>query len=287
MSLLPEVYCHPITKDLACEMVLVKAGTFIMGYEEGNIYFGEKPEHWVRLTQNYYIGKYPVTQAVWSAIMDGHNPSYFKGQNRPVEWVSWLDIVKGGEDEAVPEAFLKRLNQNYSIKNDLLTNFRFRLPTEAEWEYAAKDGHKRSLQKVEPRLKSADIYTSYAGGDKLKQLGWYDHNSHGETKEVGQKQPNTLGIYDMNGNIDEWVHDWYDGDYYQHCRNEDIVNNPTGPSSGQNRVIRGGAWDDSAENCRVSDRFCRLPTDRFFNVGFRLVLAPSSAEATSPPPGME
>ncbi len=284
---LPNHYNHPIAENLYYEMVLVKKGLFIMGSGEGSTGFGEKPEHWVRLTQSYYIGKYPVTQAVWSAIMDGHNPSYFKGQNRPVEKVSWLDIVEGGQDEAVPEAFLKRLNQNYSIKNDLLTNFRFRLPTEAEWEYAAKGGHKRSLQKVESRLKSVDIYTSYGGGDKLKQLGWYNHNSHSETKEIGQKQPNELGIYDMSGNVYEWVHDWYGSDYYQHCRNEDIVNNPKGPSSGRSRVLRGGAWFSYAGGCRVSNRFSWHPTDRIDGVGFRLVLAPSSAEATNSPSGME
>ena len=143
----------------------------------------------------------------------GENPSYFKGENRPVEGVSWDDT----------QAFLKRLNDQLNLSGDSV----YRLPTEAEWEYAARAGN---------RLK-------YAGSMDLEMVGWFLENSSIQTHEVGLKAPNEWGLYDMSGNVREWCQDWYGGSkYYQECKKKGRVKNPTGPKSGDNRVLRGGSW---------------------------------------------
>jgi len=257
-------------------MVLVESGTFIMGNEEG--YSFEKPEHLVKITTPIYIGMYPVTQAVWKAVMGAdHNPSRFVGDQRPVEQVSWHDIVEGGQDEGVPEAFLYRLNENFASK---IPGYQFRLPTEAEWEYAAKGGHKTvlSAEQVQSFLTTnqptaADLYMTYARSDQLKEVGWYDKNSHKETKPVGKLKPNELGLYDMSGNVWEWCQDWYDGDFYEKCKKQGIVKDPVNDEGGQYRVARGGSWILGAGHCRVSDRINWYPTARGGSIGFRLVLA--------------
>ncbi len=218
------------------EMVYVEGGTFTMGAtaEQGEDAFdNEKPAHKVTL-DDYAIGKFEVTQALWTAVM-GNNPSRFKGDNRPTECVSWDDC----------QTFVKKLNG--------LTGKKFRLPTEAEWEYAARGGKKSKGYK-------------YSGSNNIDEVAWYYSNSGSQTHPVGTKKPNELGIYDMNGNVLEWCNDWY-GDY-----SPTAANNPVGPSSGSYRVRRGGGWGDYAWYCRVSIRYWNYPGNRGIGIGFRLVL---------------
>ena len=229
-----------LAADFGIEMVFVEGGTFQMGAtsEQGSDAYGdEKPVHSVTLS-DFYIGKYEVTQAQWKAVM-GKNPSHFTGKdNRPVENVSWEDMHK----------FIKKLNQ--------LTGKRYRLPTEAEWEYAARGGKKSQGYK-------------YAGGNSIDKVAWYRDNSGDKTHPVGKKQPNELGLYDMSGNVYEWCQDWY-GDYSSSAQT-----NPTGPSRGSHRVLRGGSWFNSlARFCWVAHRSLNRPSNRNNNNGFRLVLLP-------------
>jgi formylglycine-generating enzyme required for sulfatase activity len=219
------------------EMVFVEGGTFTMGCtsEQGDAcHDNEKPAHHVTLS-SFQIGKYEVTQAQWLAVM-GNNPSHFNGcDNCPVENVSWNDV----------QDFIGKLNQ--------LTGKNYRLPTEAEWEFAARGGNKSKGSK-------------YAGGTDIGSVAWYSSNSSSKTHAVGQKQANELGIYDMSGNVWEWCEDWH-GDYSSSAQT-----NPKGPQNGSYRVLRGGSWYISAEICRVSFRGDVSPDDRGFNLGFRLVL---------------
>ena len=218
-------------------MVYVSGGTFTMGgtSEQGSDAESiEKPTHSVTLS-SYYICKYEVTQALWRAVM-GSNPSYFKGDNLPVERVSWNDC----------QTFINRLN-SYTGRN-------FRLPTEAEWEFAARGGNYSRHYK-------------YSGSNYIGDVAWYDDNSSNRTHPVGTKQPNELGLYDMSGNVYEWCSDWY-GSYSSYSQS-----NPTGPNSGSDRVDRGGSWGGSARYCRSSYRGNLTPGYRFSNLGLRLVLS--------------
>ena len=220
------------------DMVFVKGGTFTMGAtaEQGSdANSDEKPTHSVTVS-DFYIGKYEVTQAQWRAVM-GSNPSKSTGDNNPVEQVSWIDI----------QAFIKKLNTQ--------TGKRFRLPTEAEWEYAARGGSKSKGYK-------------YCGSNNIDDVAWYTSNSSSKTHPVGQKTPNELGIYDMSGNVYEWCQDWF-GSY-----SSSPQTNPTGPSSGSFRVLRGGGWCNFAGRCRVSHRNNYVPDRGNYNYGFRLVLEP-------------
>ena len=227
----------PVKNGISIEMVKVEAGTFMMGAtsEMKNPNSDEKPVHKVTLTHDYYMGKYEVTQALWQAVM-GSNPSNFKGDNLPVEKVSWNDC----------QEFISKLNS--------LTGRKFRLPTEAEWEYAARGGKKsRSYQ--------------YSGSSNISDVAWYYRNSDIKPHTVGTKQANELGIYDMSGNVWEWCSDWY-GSYSSSSQT-----NPTGADSGSNRVYRGGSWDDYAGYCRSSCRYSITPVIRFDGFGLRLVLS--------------
>lgn len=217
-------------------MVPVEGGTFTMGAtsEQGSDAFdNEKPAHQVTLS-DYYIGQTEVTQALWKAVM-GSNPSdsNSKGDNLPVEQVSWDDC----------QVFIQNLNQ--------LTGKQFRLPTEAEWEYAARGGRKSRGYK-------------YAGGNNIDLVAWCGDNSGNRTHTVATKQANELGVYDMSGNVEEWCSDWYDG--YQSSSQSD----PQGPSSGSSRVNRGGSCYGDARDCRVSRHSGDTIVNRHYDLGLRL-----------------
>ena len=217
------------------EMVAVKGGSFMMGSNDGND--DEKPVHRVTVS-DFYMGKTEVTQALWKAVM-GNNPSYYKGDNLPVEQVSWDDA----------QEFIKELNR--------LTKKKYRLPTEAEWEFAAGGGSTNR--------------TKWAGTDVESSVGnyaWYYSNSGYQTHDVATKLPNSLGLYDMSGNVWEWCNDWY-GDYSANDQE-----NPIGPSSGSYRVVRGGSWDYVLSDCRVAGRYGIRPVGRNDDLGFRLSLVP-------------
>ena len=226
-------------KGVRFVMVPVQGGTFTMGAtaEQGSdAYYWEKPAHKVTLS-SYYIGQTEVTQELWTAVM-GSNPSRFKGKgsNLPVEQVSWNDC----------QEFIKKLNA--------ATGKRFRLPTEAEWEYAARGGSMSKGYK-------------YSGGNDIGSVAWYNGNSDSKTHSVATKSPNELGIYDMSGNVWEWCQDWY-GSY-----GSGAETNPTGATSGSYRVIRGGSWSYGARCCRSSSRSNFEPSNSSILLGFRLALS--------------
>lgn len=241
-------------------MVYVPGGTFTMGAtseQESDAWILEKPTHQVTLS-SFCIGQTEVTQELWQAVM-GTNPSKFKGSKLPVECVSWDDC----------QDFIRKLNNQ--------TGQNFRLPTEAEWEYAARGG------------KSGG--TKYAGSYNLDDVAWYAGNSGSQTHDVATKRANSLGIYDMSGNVWEWCQDWYS------AYSSSSQTNPQGPSTGSDRVLRGGGWPGSdfdtnlwrpstgsqrvrrggrwsfsANTCRVSYRRCNGPGSRFSSLGLRLAL---------------
>ena len=218
------------------EMIFVAGGTFTMGctYEQGSdCATDEKPSHEVQLT-GFAIAKYEVTQALWKQVM-GNNPSRFKGDSLPVENVTWDDV----------QMFLQRLNAK--------TGKNYRLPTEAEWEYAARGGQ-QSRQ------------TQFAGGFDLETVAWCSTNSGNTTHNVGGRQPNELGLYDMSGNVWEWCSDYY-GTYPA-----DKQTNPTGAKKGSARVLRGGCYAAIGRQCRVSGRKSLYQGGKDFMTGFRLAM---------------
>ncbi len=228
--------------DVSFEMVHVAGGTFTMGAtsEQGSdAYSDEEPAHSVSLS-SYYIGQTEVTQALWKAVM-GNNPSYYEGDNLPVECVSWNDC----------QEFIRKLNAK--------TGQTFRLPTEAEWEYAARGGNKSCGYK-------------YSGGNNLGEVAWYGINSGSKTHVVGTKRANELGIYDMSGNVFEWCQDWYGG------YSSSSQTNPQGSANGDYRVFRGGGhgfgWQLDESYCRVSNRDDHTPDHHDNSTGFRIVLVP-------------
>ena len=226
-----------VVGNVSFKMVYVEGGTFTMGAtaEQGSDALSdEKPAHSVTLS-GYYIGQTEVTQALWKAVM-GSNPSNRKGDDLPVERVSWEDC----------QEFVRKLNR--------LTDKTFRLPTEAEWEYAARGGSKSRGYK-------------YSGSDNIGSVAWYEDNSGSRTHAVATKSPNELGLYDMSGNVWEWCQDWY-GDYSSSAQT-----NPSGPGSGSGRVNRGGGWGSVARHCRVSFRNYFTPSGRCRDLGLRLVLS--------------
>lgn len=215
-------------------MIKVAGGTFTMGANVGDSEAeSDETRHQVTLS-DYYIGETEVTQALWKAVM-GSNPSNFKGDNLPVEMVSWNDC----------QEFISKLNAK--------TGATFSLPTEAEWEYAARGGSKSRGYK-------------YSGSNSIDAVAWYTDNSGSKTHAVKTKQANELGIYDMSGNVWEWCSDWY-GSYGSSSQT-----NPTGALSGSSRVNRGDSWFNSARTCRVSFRNFSTPDDSNSNLGLRLAL---------------
>ena len=230
--------CNSFTVNgVTFNMVRVEGGTFTMGAtaeQMGDAKPAEKPAHEVTLS-SFYIGETEVTQELWQAVL-GTNPSYFTGDlQRPVERVTWNDC----------QTFITQLNA--------LTGKQFRLPTEAEWEYAARGG------------KQAHGFI-YSGNSNIDMVAWYSGNSSSQTHSVAEKQANELGLYEMSGNVWEWCQDWY-GSY-----SSDAQTNPAGPETGSYRVKRGGCWNDSATYCRVSYRGYSTPSymDRY--IGLRLAL---------------
>lgn len=222
--------------ELIHDMVRVEGGTFTMGgtREQGEDAFeDETPTHKVTLS-TFSIGRYPITQEQWEAVM-GTNPSHFKGAKLPVESVNWFDC------------------QDFAQKLSKMTGRKFRLPTEAEWEYAARGGKRGKRYK-------------FSGGNILNQVGWYNENSGNISHEVGKKSPNELGIYDMSGNIWEWVQDWK-GDY-----TEEDQENPKGPEEGIERICRGGGWNREIDRARVSYRGDDQPDLRYCSLGLRIAL---------------
>ncbi len=220
-------------RDLAGKFIKIQPGCFQMGSptsESGRD--DDETRHRVCLTQHYELGQYEVTQGQWEKVM-GSNPSHFSdcGSNCPVEQVSWNDV----------QEFIRKLNRK--------TGRRYRLPTEAEWEYACRSGGRDE---------------KYCGGNDVNSLGWTDDNSGHKTHRVGQKRANGLGLYDMSGNVSEWVEDWY-GSYPSSS-----VTDPKGPSSGSGRVGRGGSWSYYARDLRSADRNFLSPDYRYVVLGFRL-----------------
>jgi formylglycine-generating enzyme required for sulfatase activity len=218
------------------EYVPITPGEFLMGCSVGESECGEdeKPAHRAAITKGFEIARHEVTQAVWQAVM-GTNPSTFKAPDRPVEQVSWNDV----------QEFLAALNGRRD-------GYHYRLPTEAEWEYAARAG-------------STGAYYG-----SLDAIAWYGVNSGGQTHPVGQKLPNAWGLHDMQGNVWEWCQDWYQDDYYRTLGAPPALD-PRGPASGQQRVLRGGSWYKFLWFLRVSSRFASRPSGRFPHVGFRCV----------------
>lgn len=214
------------------EMIHVKGGSFFMGSEDVDADRDEMPVHEVQL-KDFYIGKYEVTQAQWKNIM-GKNPSYFRGDNLPVECVSFNDVQK----------FIKKLNSK--------TGEHYRLPTEAEWEYAAKGGY---LNKNH----------TYSGSDKLQEIAWYVENSDSSTHVCGNKLPNELGIYDMCGNVHEWCSNQYDSLNYVYPHK--ILEKHTKYTK---YVFRGGSWISKDRYCRIANRNHNFGNIRNFSLGFRL-----------------
>ncbi len=212
------------------EMVFIEGGTFSMGSQDGN----EKPVHSVTV-DSFWIGKYEVTQGQYRLLM-GENPSLYKGDNRPVEQVSWEDAIK----------FCKKFSEKYKVKA--------RLPYEAEWEYACRAG----------------TTTKYYWGNSVNgAYCWYDENSGRKTKPVGTKKPNPYGLYDMSGNVSEWCMDWYQRDYYSDSPSK----NPKGASDGDFRVVRGGSWSYGEDFLRSSFRSRFSPKDRLSFNGFRILIS--------------
>ena len=283
MTLGPETPTSP-------EMVRVKAGTFQMGDEAGDLWQGCRPVHTVLLTYDYWIGKYEVTFAEYDEFCSETGrrlpDDYGWGRgSRPVVDVNWQDAASYcnwlSEREGLRPAYNddgELIDRDGRVTADITRVEGYRLPTEAEWEYAASGGHEAL----------AGARFLYSGSNDIDEVAWYfdnsgdemvyrgdpltvDYSKHGasliqgkSTQPVGQKKPNQLGVYDMSGNVWEWCHDWY-GNY-----TGDSKTNPTGPPAGHVRVMRGGSWIFGANDCRVGSRFYRSPHDKIFRLGFRL-----------------
>ncbi len=243
-----------LPKSLSFNMIFVEGGSFDMGDEHGDLSDADRPVHPVSLS-DFYLAEFPVTQALWRAVAQSpegkkfeldEDPSGFKGDNRPVEQVSWDDI----EQKFLPAFRL------------LTGKDGFRLPTEAEWEYAARGG------------KYCKEGYLYSGSDKLSEVGWHDENSGNETREVGFHYPNQLGFYDLSGNVWEWCADAWDENFYEKSKKLGIIPDPCCKEGGY-RVYRGGSSFNEARHCRAAYRAYVGPTFRYGGIGFRLALSVS------------
>jgi formylglycine-generating enzyme required for sulfatase activity len=237
--------------DLGMKLVYVAPGTFKMGSKNGEL--DEKPVHKVTITKGYWIGKYEVTQSEYQLIMKS-NPGYYKGANKPVECVSWNNAVK----------FCKKLNKRERKAGRLLAGYKYRLATEAEWEYAARGGNNSKGYK-------------HSGSNDIDKVAWYGSNSEKQTHEVGTKSANELGIHDMSGNVWEWCLDM--------CNKSGVIeglvtdtyeNGIVDPFCNSSyRVFRGGGWYRGENLCRVTNRAGNSPDRKLYYLGFRVVLGPN------------
>jgi len=222
--------------------ILIPAGGFLMGSPNNEPQRrSNEIQHKVILTKDFWIADTACTQGLWEAVM-GKNPAIFKGALRPVENVSWNDCKE----------FIAKLNE-------LEGTDKYRLPTEAEWEYACRAGSKSAFS-------NGDITVVDWLDKNLDKMGWYWGNSDNKTHEVGQREPNGWGLYDMHGNVWEWCEDWYDSGYYK----DSPIDDPKGPNKGVSRVLRGGCWGSFAGFARSAFRFRFVPVSRLSYVSFRL-----------------
>jgi formylglycine-generating enzyme required for sulfatase activity len=248
----PDDPAQPITNTIGMKLVLIPSGVFLMGSPDSDqhAFDIEKPQHRVRITQPFYLGVYEVTQGQYR-VVTSESPSYFKGSDDlPVERVSWNDAV----------AFCNKLSAREGLKPYYQTGTGlptggdgYRLPTEAEWEYACRAGST----------------TRFSFGDEEASLGeyaWFDGNSDKKTHPVGQKRPNAFGLYDMHGNVWEWCWDGYEENYYANSPGAD----PVGPSQAADRVVRGGSWGSDPLLCRAALRNRFTPGGRYGDLGFRV-----------------
>ncbi len=231
---------NDFVNTIGMEFIHVPAGSFFMGaqeIEDGST--KEKPRHQVRLSRPFYLARYEVTQKQWMAVMGDVNPSNFVSPDRPVDEVSWNDV----------QLFIQKLNL---LEKGKL----YRLPTEAEWEYAARAGSETTY-----------CYGNDSESAELGFYAWFEHNSNKQTHPVGELSPNNWGFYDMHGNVTEWVEDVFDKKYYLNSPETD----PKGPAEGRKRVVRGGSWINQAYSCRSAARgyYSEDYTDSDF--GFRVV----------------
>jgi formylglycine-generating enzyme required for sulfatase activity len=242
-----------IVKGVSFEMIFVDSGTFLMGCsdERRDCYNNEVPAHKVTLS-NFYMGKYEVTQKLWYAVMGitieqqhklaGTVSVFGKGDNLPMYYINYNDCI----------AFCAKLNK--LLSNQLPKGYKFRIPTEAQWEYAARGGDKNNGYK-------------YSGSNSIDEVAWYNGNSREETHEVGTKAANELGIYDMSGNIEEWCRDG-SNDYFN-----TPATNPISPNTDFVYVFRGGSFSHSMTDCRVYFRRSSNGTIRYGNIGLRICLS--------------
>jgi formylglycine-generating enzyme required for sulfatase activity len=233
-----EIFETFTSSSTGMELILIPADEFEMGSlsEEKHRSDYECPMHRVIIKNPYYIGKYPVSQKQWKKIM-GKNPSHFKGEDRPVEMVSWNEVQK----------FVKKLNEKEGTD-------KYRLPSEAEWEYACRAGSKTKY---------------YFGNEwsKLNEYAWYAENSGSHTHPIGQKKPNSWGLYDMHGNVWEWVQD----KWHENCLNSPADGSAWEDEGNSYRVSRGGSWFCDSDLCRSTSRFKRDPENHISNLGFRIL----------------
>ena len=247
------------SKDLLIQMIFVKGGNFYMGYDDPQFhsaeYDNERPVHRVHVS-DFYIGKYEVTLGQWKKVM-GVYPAAYNGVDYANKDCDDCPVVKVNWDDV--QEFIKRLNEKYPGKN-------YRLPSETEWEFAARGG------------KYSKKYL-YSGSDKLSMVGWYG-KKNSAAHPVGQKQPNEIGIYDLAGNVAEWCADWYDEGYYSTTTD---ATDPKGPKTGQFRIARGGSYYDDDAMCRSVNRGRYLPETRQWNLGFRLAFDPPAGSKPEEP----
>ncbi len=230
---------HSFSNSIGIEFVLVPAGSFQMGaHENEDATSKEKPRHQVTISKPFYISKHEITQKQWENVM-GHNPSVHVGPTRPVDRVSWNDV----------QIFLQRLNGREKTTT-------YKLPTEAQWEYAARAGSETSY-----------CYGDDQQGKKLIQYGWFEANSNKQSQPIGELKPNDWGIHDMHGNVQEWVQDRFDRKYYS----KSPATDPHGPEKGRKRVTRGGSWINPAYHCRSAARAYYSPDYVDNDIGLRII----------------